>query len=391
MTVDAGSIRAAGSDRGIPMLTTMACDFAALPPEVNSGRIYAGPGSAPLLVAAASWDALAAELSSAAHGYGSVVSQLTSGRWLGPASDRMVAVVTPFVCWLNAAAASAEQTGAQARAAAAAYEAAFTMTVPPPVIAANRQLAMSLIATNFFGQNAAAIAATEAQYAEFWAQDAAAMSEYALASNAASILTPFTPPQSAHPADPFEQAADAGDKAESLAAHAAQRAAIPAVPQQATAPVQPDWLPLLSTKDWNVLVNTWGLTYFGAGIPQLILAFAQQLIPDSAATAFATPAIGAAALGPGAVDGGALPVLASWGQADKVGVLSAPRSWGSTLSPPGAENARWPGFALDAASSKSPAAVFPGTPMRTGARSEKLARNRYGRLFRVTIRPPSAG
>ena len=40
-------------------------DFAVLPPEVNSGRMYAGAGSGPLMAAAAAWDGLAAELSSA--------------------------------------------------------------------------------------------------------------------------------------------------------------------------------------------------------------------------------------------------------------------------------------------------------------------------------------
>lgn len=67
--------------------------------------------------------------------------------------------------------------------------------MPPPVIAANRaQLAM-LVATNFLGINTAAIMATEAQYAEMWAQDAAAMYGYAGSSAAAATLTPFTPPQ----------------------------------------------------------------------------------------------------------------------------------------------------------------------------------------------------
>ena len=82
----------------------------------------------------------------------------------------------------------------QARAAAAAFEQAFAMTVPPPVIAANRTQLMALIATNFFGQNTAAIAATEAQYAEMWAQDATAMYGYSSASAAAATLTPFAPP-----------------------------------------------------------------------------------------------------------------------------------------------------------------------------------------------------
>ena len=94
----------------------------------------------------------------------------------------MVSAVTPYVTWLSAVAAQAEETASQARAAAAAYETAFAMTVPPPVIAANRVLLVTLIATNFFGQNTPAIAATEAQYMEMWAQDAAAMYGYAASS-----------------------------------------------------------------------------------------------------------------------------------------------------------------------------------------------------------------
>jgi multidrug efflux pump subunit AcrA (membrane-fusion protein) len=39
---------------------------------------------------------------------------------------------------MSATARQAEQPGAQAKAAASAYEAAFAMTVPPPVIAVNR-------------------------------------------------------------------------------------------------------------------------------------------------------------------------------------------------------------------------------------------------------------
>jgi hypothetical protein len=58
-------------------------DFAALPPEVNSGRLYAGPGSGPMIAAAASWDSLATEVSLAAGDYGSVISCLTSGPWRG--------------------------------------------------------------------------------------------------------------------------------------------------------------------------------------------------------------------------------------------------------------------------------------------------------------------
>ena len=169
-------------------------DFATLPPEVNSGLMYAGPGSGPIIAAAASWDSLAAEVSSAAGDYGSVISGLTSGPWRGPASASMVAAAAPYVSWMNATAAQAEQAADQAKAAASAYETAFTATVPPPVIAANRTLLASLVSTNILGQNTPAIAATEAHYAEMWAQDAAAMYGYAGSSAAASTLTPFVAP-----------------------------------------------------------------------------------------------------------------------------------------------------------------------------------------------------
>jgi PPE-repeat protein len=76
------------------------------------------------------------------------------------------------------------------------------------VIAANRALLASLVATNIFGQNTPAIAATEAHYAEMWAQDAAAMYGYAGASAAATTLTPFSAPtQNTNPAGTGTQAA----------------------------------------------------------------------------------------------------------------------------------------------------------------------------------------
>ena len=60
------------------------------------------------------------------------------------------------------------------------------------MIAANRATLALLVATNFLGQNTPAIAANEATYAEFWAQDAGAMYAYAGAATTASQLTPFT-------------------------------------------------------------------------------------------------------------------------------------------------------------------------------------------------------
>jgi PPE-repeat protein len=171
-------------------------DFGALPPEINSGLMYSGSGSGSILAASAAWDGLAAELHSAAASYGSEIVGLTGGAWQGPSAASMAAAAAPYVTWMSATAAQAEQAAGQARAAAGAYHVAFAMTVPPPVIEANRIQLMSLVATNFFGQNTAAIAAAEAEYAEMWAQDATAMYGYAANAAAASVFTPFSsPPQ----------------------------------------------------------------------------------------------------------------------------------------------------------------------------------------------------
>jgi PPE-repeat protein len=183
-------------------------DFGALPPEINSGRMYVGAGSGPMLAAAAAWDSLAADLQSAASSYGSTVGGLVAGAWTGPSSTTMAAAAAPFVTWVSSAAAQAEEAAAQAKLAAGAYETAFAATVPPPIIAANRALLAVLVATNFLGQNTPAIAATETHYVEMWAQDAAAMYAYAGSSSAASQLTPFTePPQTTNTAGTAAQAA----------------------------------------------------------------------------------------------------------------------------------------------------------------------------------------
>lgn len=174
-------------------------DFGALPPEVNSARMYTGPGPASLLAASAGWESLGAELQGAASGYRSVISTLRE-EWVGPASMAMAAAVTPYVSWMTVTAEQCEQAAVQATAATAAYEVAYAMTVPPPLIAANRAQLMALIATNLLGQNTPAIMATEAEYSEMWAQDATAMYNYAASSASASHFTTFTaPPQTTNP------------------------------------------------------------------------------------------------------------------------------------------------------------------------------------------------
>jgi PPE-repeat protein len=241
-------------------------DFGILPPEINSGRMYSGPGSGPMLAAAAAWDGLVAELHSAAASYEYEIASLTGGPWLGPASASMTAAARTQVEWLSTTAALAEQTATQAEAAVAAYEAAFTATVPPPVIAANRTLLMVLIATNILGQNTPAIAATEAQYAEMWAQDAAAMYGYASASAGAAALTPFTPPApTTNPGGLAQQAAAVARAAGAPAATNAQAvlsqltSAIPAALQGLASPLHSTSAAASSTSGLAAILQNLGL------------------------------------------------------------------------------------------------------------------------------------
>ena len=325
-------------------------DFGTLPPEVNSGRMYMGAGSAPLVAAASAWDGLAAELSSAARAYQAAILELTGGRWLGAASLSMAAAASPYVAWMNTTAAQAESTANQARSAAAAYEAAFAATVPPPVIAANRALLMMLLATNVFGQNSAAIAATEADYSEMWAQDAAAMYGYAGSSAAATTLTPFsTPSQNTNPAGVGAQAAAVGQAANTPAASVQSTvsqllSSVPNALQGLASGGPAQWL--LDLLNSAPVQNFEGLIFgtsgyqglFGAGsflasgvaflVAPVENPWIQSALVLSAAAAPAAAVSDVSGMPAGA--GSTLVGSAGLGRAASVGGLSVPQAWGTS-------------------------------------------------------------
>ena len=173
----------------------MVLNFSWLPPEINSARIFTGAGSGSLFTAASAWDGLASDLSASASSFQSVLSLLASGAWTGPSSLSMAAAAAPYVTWLTAAAEQAADAAGQARAAATAFESAVAGTVPLPLVTANRASFTSLVETNYLGQNTPAIAATEFDYVEMWAQDVAAMLGYhAGATTVASTLPAFSLP-----------------------------------------------------------------------------------------------------------------------------------------------------------------------------------------------------
>ncbi|MHA7652809.1 PPE family protein, partial [Mycobacterium sp. ML5] len=168
--------------------------FAVLPPEINSARMYLGAGSETFLQAATAWAGLADRLGAAAASFSTVTTELVGSSWQGPASVAMTNAAAPYLRWLNAASAQAEQAAAQAQLAAAAFEAAQAATVHPGLIATNRARMVSLVSSNLLGLNTPAIAAAEAHYEQMWAQDVTAMFDYhARVSAAAAALTPYPP------------------------------------------------------------------------------------------------------------------------------------------------------------------------------------------------------
>jgi PPE-repeat protein len=333
-------------------------DFAALPPEINSGRMYAGAGAGPIMTAASAWDGLASELNAAAASYRSVVSSLTSGPWLGAASASMAAAAAPYVAWMSTTATQAQQTAAQARSAVSAYEAAFAETVPPASIAANRSQLASLVATNIIGQNTAAIAATETEYGEMWAQDASAMYGYAGASAAATQLTPFSAaPNTTNPAASSTQAG-AVSQASSTGGLSQFVSQVPNALQglaSSGASVDPvTWLEnFLSTpvvSDLGTLVGILGNDYgfplsgtlFVACLPGFflgpLLALALPnlgvgggLVSDVSGDALGAGLAGAgsAASGSGSAGLAGAEVSAGLGRAASIGGLSVPQGWGT--------------------------------------------------------------
>jgi PPE-repeat protein len=323
-------------------------DFGALPPEINSGRMYVGAGSGPMLAAAAAWDELAAELYATASLYGSTIQGLSVGPWTGPSSIAMAAAATPYVQWMSTTGAQAEQAATQAKLAAGAYEAAFAATVPPPVITANRSLLAALIATNILGQNTPAIAATEADYTEMWAQDAAAMYGYAGSSATASQLQPFNePPQTTNESAPEMQAAAVGQSSTSSGTNTAtQLVQLAAADPAATSPITLPPVPPALT-EWNNIFATiasgpyslQGLTSIPGG-PFLSFgqAYAWGQNGQSAAAYLSGPKLIKGALEPltrvpsavhpmlSSAVGGA-PATGSMGKAALIGSMSVPQGW----------------------------------------------------------------
>lgn len=406
-------------------------DFGALPPEINSALMYSGPGSGPMVAAASAWNGLAAELNASALAYDKVVTGLSSEEWMGPASASMAEAITPYVAWMNTTATQAEQAAGQATAAAAAYENAFVATVPPQLVALNRADLAQAMMTNVFGQNNNVIAALEAQYGEMWAQDSAAMYQYAGSSASAAKVTPFAaPPQTANPAAPAIQGAAVTQAAATAAGSAQQTLAdmLNGIQTQLAGLASPGNMALLGLNPtsesltgivfnpnsvlgsaltgiggnstinpaWFITAfrnfagpayNIEGLPYFSTGMANTLLSLSKGLAPAaSSAAAGAAHGLG----GLGGLLGGGGHVAASLGQAASVGKLSVPPAIAS-LGPAVSHAAPIPINTVSAAPEAS-GNLLGGMPLGGfGANAAAAGGQKYGFRPTVMARPPFAG
>ncbi len=381
-------------------------DFAFLPPEINSARMYSGPGSGSLLAAAGSWDSVSAELGTTSESYESVLSNLTSWQWFGPASQAMAATAAQYVGWLQTTAEQARQMAMQARAAAAAYEQAYAATVPPPAVTANRTELTALIASNLLGQNTAAIAAAEAQYAEYWAQDATAMSGYAASSGAATQLPRFSSPKNStigsgltaqNAAVTQANASASASQSVSQALSAAPTASLPAAPDPAS--LIPEDLTVLDiiAATGQSLNSTYYMEAFASGV----IGAENNLgvLPKAAAAASPAAPIGPALSAAPQIAGGAGlgNITATLSRAGSIGPMSVPASWAAPSS--GKVAALAPaGFVTLPGTDEALAAGAAGYPGYPGMPAGSLLRGsgvgvppRYGVRLTVMPRPPAAG
>lgn len=151
--------------------------WGAFPPEVNTARLMAGAGAAPMLQAAAGWEAFAISLETQADELASSLASLAQ-MWQGMGSERAITASMPMVLWLRMLSLQAHKRAAQATAQATAYTSAMATTPPLPEIELNHVTHAVLEATNFLGVNTVPIGLNEADYVRMWDQAAAVMTLY---------------------------------------------------------------------------------------------------------------------------------------------------------------------------------------------------------------------
>jgi PPE-repeat protein len=320
----------------------------------------------------------------------------------------MAASAQTYIGWLTTTSAQLQDAAAAATSSAAAYEAAHAATIPPPVVTANRVQLAALVATNILGQNTPAIMANEAMYAEFWAQDAAAMYGYSAAASAASsALTPLTDPtENTNPAGQGQQAAAVGQAVGSNGTSATLNNTLGSLQSAVSSSANPlsavsaQTLPagsLLSAINGLLGVPIVGNTIYNVGVTlawntAMMTATLPLLGHFIAGTPFgftigdATPlgaglGFGSTLAGAQAPIGGAM--AAGMGEASSVGGLSVPAAWSAatpatTVSEATLAGTGWTAAADEGAGMGGAPGIMPGMASAGGKSGMGFGGPRYG-------------
>lgn len=374
-------------------------DFGLLPPEVTSALSSCHAPAASIIDQAPGPEWISAELEAAASSYTAELASL-AGTWQGPSSVAMVQAFEPYLAWLRTTAAQCQEIAASVETVTAAFELTHWTVVHPSVVAANRARLAMLLATNFFGINAPAIAETEAEYNAMWVNNSAAMYRYGATSLNAVKLAPLSsPPNVANPSGVSTQASLV--PAANTLASTNTGSIIDAL---GVTPFDPN-------KGWFGYTSIWGWQFIAGGFPVNLLSYLAQLNAAQALSGVSADigqglAEGGAALASAdaslvnALGSGALAPRGALGVSVLVGKLSMPPATVGML--PGAQPPVQLASAVSAlAPGEAPPPALPVAPMRPPL-GGKGGRGGDGRDYEdieigaelpgtVMKRPPSAG
>lgn len=265
-------------------------DFGLLPPEITSALIHSGPGAWSMIGAAGAWQELGAELEAAASGYASELASMMA-TWRGPSSLAMAQAFEPYLAWLRTTAQQCQEVATSIEIVTAAFELTHWTVVHPSVVAANRARLAMLLATNFFGINAPAIAETEAEYNAMWVNNSTAMYRYGATSLNAVKLSQFSsPPQVASPSAITTQATMAPTTNALTGASTTGTGSV--LDALGVTPFDPN-------KGWFGYFSTWGNQTIAGGLPVNLLSYIAQVTAAQALQGVSSD------IGQGLAEGGA--------------------------------------------------------------------------------------